>query len=354
MQVNVKALVDELEFIKRFIEKKTNIPILANALFEAHENILTLKGTNLEVAGITTVKGSGASDWSVAAPICKLVQFLNKLDEEEVTLSAKDDKLIVFYPGGKMQAAGMSREAFPEVPALLEQKWEISGLAQAIDRTIFAISKEESRFTLQGVLLEIDGTGHGRMVATDGHRLSLAPLWAKGEKFHAVIPKKALVEAARFENECTFAANEDYVSMDFGQRRIVSRKLSGNFPDYSRVLPAEFPSHVFLHVKDTLKALERVAVYADERSHCVRFTIDGDTLTLSAHSVESGEAEAVLPVGAGEKGEAVTFGFNSTYIADILYNVTTTFVAFAWKDHQSGVLIATGDGWQNVVMTMRT
>ena len=356
MQLSVKALQTELQWVKSFIEKKTTIPILSNVLFEVSGKRLTLTATDLELAGVTSVEGCGIGDWAVAVPVGKLIQYLGKVDEEEITLAATDNNwLTVTHGSSKTTIAGMSKESYPELPAAPDTQVTLRNLPLAIARTSFAISPEESRFTLNGALLEVDADGKARLIATDGHRLSFAPVQARGntERVRALIPKKALTEAARMDEDCALSVNDDHVFLSWRQRRIVTRKLKGNFPDYQRVMPEDFPSHVMIPVKSTRKTLDRVALYADERSRAVQFRIANGKLTIFASSVETGESEGTVAVQPGGGDNLLTIGLNADYVNDFLSRTDVQFAAYCWHDKKSGSQFMTGDGWRYVVMPMR-
>jgi len=364
MQVPTQILKKELEWAQRFIDKASTIPILKDILFEVDGPRLTLTATDLEIGGITEVlvartKAQKKEKWAVAVPVSKLIKYLAKVDEPEAELTTKDNWLTLTHGAAVSKTAGMGKDSFPELPKFPEAQATLGHLSAAIDRTIFAISTEESRFTLNGALLEID-EDEARLVATDGHRLSLCPLQAKGKaKLKVLIPSKGLREVGRFEDDCQFSVNEDYVFFTFGQRRIVARKLKGNFPDYERVLPKELPNHAFLPVKETLKVLDRVALYADERSHCVTFEVSGAdapggpfNLTIKASSVEEGSAEGTVTLNGGEVTGPLTIGLNAEYVQAFLRLADEQFAASAWKDNKSGSLFMVGE-WAYAVMPMR-
>jgi DNA polymerase-3 subunit beta len=395
MQIQTKALINELTWANRFIEKKTTIPILSNILFEAQGDRLTLTGTDLEIGGSTAVIGSGSGDWSVAVPVVKLIKYLGKVDEPEVALKVLDGKwLSVRHGGDGTKIAGMSKESYPELPSAPWVGATLGRLSLAVARTEFAISKEESRFTLNGALLEVrDGEAH--LMATDGHRLSRAPLTIKGDVAKAIwmdpvveaegaepipeekivrrvlLPKKTWLEAARLDGDCTLSTDEKHAYFNFGQRQIITRKLAGNFPDWQRVFPAEFGNHAIIPVKSTLKTLERVALYADERSRAVAFSVNGEDFNMSASCVEEGSASGTVAVRRGEGTEPFTIGLNADYIAEFLRKTEAQSVSFCWQSDEPDVegengtirkgskgnthaaAMVTADAWSYLVMPMR-
>ena len=376
MKISTKQLAAELQWACRFIDAKTTTPILANVLFEANGNHLTLTATDLEIGGVTHLDGIGKKKWAVAAPVKKLIQYLGKVDEEEVTLATTENhSLTVTHGTNSTKVSGMSRGSYPELPATpTDEPVTLRRLPIAIERTVFAISHEESRFTLHGALLEVDAEG-GRLVATDGHRLSLAPVVASADTpVRAILPTKALREAEKLDGDCAFRCDKDHAFLDYDTRRIIARKLAGNFPDYHRVVPKDLPNHVLLPVASTKKALERVALYADECSRAVRFTVNEGSLGLLASSVETGEATATVATRPGQIETVLPFeiGLNAEYVLDFLNITNTSLVAFCFhsdipdtvgedgevtkrgsKGGSNMVLFTTGDQWVYCVMPMR-
>jgi DNA polymerase III subunit beta len=352
MEVQTTELLAELQWTARFIEKKSTI---TNVMFVADGGRLTLTATDLEIGGITSIAGT-PDKWAITAPAQKLINYLCKIDEPTVNIFPNPGNLLTVEVGqDKIRVSGMSSENFPVLPTFPERLFSIRNLPQAAERTAFAISSEETRFSLTGALLEVIG-GVGKMVATDSHRLALAPLRitaAEDCKFRALIPKKPLLEGARLEEgDCGLSMDEEHIFMDFGQRRIVSRKLKGNFPDYPRVLRAEYPSHAIIPVKRFLKTLERVAIWADARSRAVRFTFVDGACRMFASSVEEGEAGGVVPVGIAEGSNPVEIGLNADYVIDVLSRTDAQSIGYAWQDEKSVSEFVSKDGWRTAIMSI--
>ena len=206
----------------------------------------------------------------------------------------------------RTRIAGMSRESFPELPQMPEPlaKIPLSMLAQMISRTVFAISAEESRFTLNGALLILRENGLV-MVATDGHRLALVENFSTFRDYRgayrALLPKKAMNEIQKLaaddaSKQIEFSGNENHLFFRIGKRLLLSRKLTGNFPDYERVLPKEH-AHMVLIQRDEFKAaIERVAQFADERSRAIRLQVLQGELKVHSSISETGESEETIPL----------------------------------------------------------
>jgi DNA polymerase-3 subunit beta len=233
-----------------------------------------------------------------------------------------------------------------------------------IAKTVFAISSEESRFTLNGALLVLRKGGIV-MVATDGHRLAMVE--SSGElpgitaAFRALLPRKAMLELQKLASDSDpaaivqFSGDENHLFFKLGDRLLLSRKLTGNFPDYERVLPKDQPNSVTLQREEFRAAIERVAQFSDERSRAIRVRVGDGEVKVHSSVSETGESEESIP--AEYNGTAVEIGFNAQYLIDFLRVVQTDQVSFWFKDpHSAGELRPGGDKADNyryVIMPMR-
>jgi DNA polymerase-3 subunit beta len=234
-----------------------------------------------------------------------------------------------------------------------------------ISRTSFAISLEESRFTLNGALLLLK-TDSTTMVATDGHRLAFveiaSPAAGTGKSFRALVPKKAMAEIVKLADESgadsklAFAGDENHLFFQFGQRLLITRKLTGNFPDYDKVLPKENVHTAKLNRDEIRAAIERVSQFADERSRAIRVQFTAGEVKIFSSSVETGESEESVP--SEYAGPDMEIGFNAQYLLDFLRATNQDQVAFELKDQKSAgelrpVSDGTEDHYRYVVMPMR-
>jgi len=360
-------LVRELSLSQGVVEKKTTIPILSNVLLEATDDRVWLTATDLEL-GIrcccpARVKKEGAG----TVPARKLLDFVRLLPEGDVNMKFMENHWASITCGrSRTRIAGMSRESFPELPAMPESIAEIptSTLSSMIARTSFAISMEESRFTLNGALLLIRPEGV-TMVATDGHRLAYVQGKAEeaaqvSRQFRALIPKKAMAELVKLADEADgkaiFAGDDNHLFFQVGERLLITRKLTGNFPDYERVLPKDHALVATLQKDEIRSAIERVAQFADERSRAIRVQFTNGEVKVFSSSVEMGESEE--SVTSEYQGPDLEIGFNAQYLLDFLRAIPQNQVAFELKDQKSaGEMRPAGEGvtdqYRYVVMPMR-
>jgi DNA polymerase-3 subunit beta len=360
-------LVRELSLSQGVVEKRTTIPILSNILVETNGDRIVLTATDLELgmrcSCVAKVKKAGAG----TIPARRLLDYARLLPDTDVQVKIQENQWASLVCGrSRTRIAGMSRESFPELPQMPAALAEIPAavLVSLIGKTIFAISTEESRFTLSGALMVLREGGL-TMVATDGHRLAMAETSAElpGIKgtYRALLPRKAMVEFLKLAGEAEsgamvrFSGDENHLFFEFGERLLISRKLTGNFPDYERVLPKEQPHTVTLNNEELRSALERVAQFSDERSHAIRFQVGKGELKIHSSVSETGESEEVIPVPYD--GPAVEIGFNAQYLIDFLRAVSAAEVVFLFKDaYSAGELRPSGDTDQTyryVIMPMR-
>jgi DNA polymerase III subunit beta len=236
-------------------------------------------------------------------------------------------------------------------------------LASMIARTSFAISMEESRFTLNGALLLLKPDSM-TMVATDGHRLAYVDSAVDSgmvtKPFRALMPKKAMGEIVKLADDgdakAVFAGDDNHLFFQIGERLLLTRKLTGNFPDYERVLPKDNSLTATLNKDEVRSAIERVAQFADERSKAIRVKFVPGEVQIFSSSVETGESEETVP--GQYEGPELDIGFNAQYLLDFLRAIAQSEVAFELKDAKSaGELRPAGselkDQYRYVVMPMR-
>ncbi len=342
--VSKSDLVRELGLTQGVVEKKTTIPILSNILVETDGDRVWLTATDLELGIKCSCPARIKKEGAGTIPAKRLLDYVRLLPDAELSVKLGENQWASFVCGrSRTRIAGMSRESFPELPQMPETLAEIplSVLSQMISNTIFAISAEESRFTLNGALLLLSETGL-IMVATDGHRLAMVErrveLPGLTAPFRALLPKKAMAEIQKLSSDdpsrkAEFSGNDNHLFFKIDKRLLLSRKLTGNFPDYERVLPKEHPNVIVLQKDDLRSAIERVAQFADERSKAIRLQILNGEVKVHSSISETGESEETIPVEY--TGPDVEIGFNAQYLIDFLRSVDQSEIAFHFKDANS-------------------
>jgi DNA polymerase-3 subunit beta len=361
-------LVRELSLSQGVVEKKTTIPILSNVLLEATGEQLVLTATDLELGIRCSCPAQIKKEGSGTLPAKKLLDYVRLLPDAAVSMKFLDNHWVSLTCNrSRTRMAGMSRESFPALPSMPELISEIPVkiLTSMISRTGFAITVEESRFTLNGALLLIRPNGFV-MVATDGHRLSYAEepfeLSSLAKVYRALVPKKAMAEIMKLAQETDseamvqFSADDNHLFFQFGQRLLITRRLTGNFPDFERVLPKEHSHEVTVNREELRGSIERVAQFADERSRAIRVQFVENELKLFSSSADTGESEEAIPITY--EGPDTSVCFNAQYLLDFLRVVSEESVVVEFKDSKNAGEFHPGGesrklGYRYVVMPMR-
>ena len=339
MEITVtrQDLVKELTATQSVVERKTTIPILSNFLIEAEDDRLSITATDLDQAMRTSAAAKVKKPGACTIPARKLYDYIKLLDNHWVQIrSGRSNTKMV----------GMARANYPQVPdfpTVAATSISAVALKTLINRTIFAISNEESRYTLNGALLVIKAESLA-MVATDGHRLSYVEKpneileGISGEK-RVLIPRKALQELQQLlsnsdAEKVEFADDEHTLFFRVGHRTLSTRKLSGQFPNFEAVMPRDNTKFAVVRSSELAAAIQRVAQFADERSGAIRMRLESNELKVSSSSTESGESEDTIDTPYAS--DPIAVGFNSTYILDFLKALNNEGeVRLEFKDSQS-------------------
>jgi DNA polymerase-3 subunit beta len=372
MEITVSRaeLLRELTATQSVVERKTTIPILSNFLIEAADDRLTITATDLDQSIKTSCAAKVKKPGACTIPARKLYDYIKLLADGDISIKLMENHWVQIRSGrSNTKMVGMARANFPQVPAFPEAgltKIPSASLKNMIGKTIFAISNEESRYTLNGALMILKAESLA-MVATDGHRLAHVEKSGEtlgnisGEK-RTLIPRKALSELQ------SLLSNSDVEHVDFadddhtlffrvGHRTLTSRKLTGQFPNYEAVLPRDNNKFVVVRSEDLMGSIQRVAQFADERSGAVKMRLEQNELKISSSSTDSGESEDTIETPYNF--DAIVVGFNSAYLIDFLRAVGSAGeVRLEFKDAQSAGQVRPEDAddeyrYRYIIMPMR-
>jgi DNA polymerase III subunit beta len=345
--VNKQDLLRELTATQGVVERKTTIPILSNFLFEAAGDRLSITATDLDLSLRTSCSVKVKKDGSCTVPARKLYDYVRLLGDGDVGIKLLDNHWVQLRSGrSNTKMVGMARANFPALPPFPAEsaiKLPAQVLRNLIGKTIFSISSEESRYTLNGALLVLKPESI-TMVATDGHRLAhiehVNPnlqLPVSGE-MKILVPKKAMSELSLLlgspdGDTIEFAKDESTLFFRIGNRLLTSRQLTGQFPNYEAVLPRDNNKSVTVHCDELTAAIQRVAQFADERSNAIRMRLEENELKVSSSNTEIGESEDSIETSY--TGDPMVIGFNSQYLLEFLKVVGSGDIRFEFKDAQT-------------------
>lgn len=366
--VTQTELLRELTATQGVVERKTTIPILSNFLFEAAGDRLTITATDLDLSLRTSCAATIKKEGSCTIPARKLYDYVKLLPEGSVTIKQMENHWVQIRAGrSNTKMVGMARANFPALPTFpagSATRLPVAILRNLIAKTIFAISNEESRYTLNGALMVIKAESIA-MVATDGHRL--AHIEAKSDfpgvngEMKTLIPRKAMNELRTLLDQTDqdfieFAKDDSTLFFRIGGRLLTSRQLTGQFPNYEAVLPRDNNKAIVVGCADLMGAIQRVAQFADERSGAIRLKLDKDEMRISSSSTDAGESEDTIETSY--KSDPLIVGFNSQYLLDFLKATNSGEVRLEFKDPQSAGQMRPEGGaddfkYRYIIMPMR-
>ena len=353
--IKQNALKEELGFVQGIVEKKSTIPVLSNILIESvGENSLRIIGTDLDV----TIRCEALAEIKQPGSMCiqarKLFDIVRLLPDADVHFTKEENEWVkVSCQKSNFRLAGVSKENFPEVPQFKSAPMKLSAKVfnYFIQHTNFAITQEQSRFTLSGAKF-IVGDGSVKMVTTDGHRL--AYIERKEEisgEMDSLIPKKALTELVKISKdangEVSFGEDPNHIYFEVNGRLLITRKLSGTFPNYEMVIPKGNDKKAIFDAEEMKRAIARVALMADERTRSVKLHIKQGEIQISSQAAEEGEADEVI--SAEYEGEEVQVGFNSQYLQDFLNVVGSGSEAEISEQETDGDKVKVKEGGKNKI-----
>jgi len=361
VQVDREAFLRGLQLVHNIVEPRQTMPILANVLVEADAEVLRLTATDLEVGVRVSVPARVTAPGAVTISARKLLEIVKELPAAPLAIKVQENAWVGLRCGGaSYKLVGLAPEDFPAVAAPAAAGWitvDAKLLRDMLAQTIFAVSHDESRYALNGVLLAVNDQ-EIRLVATDGHRLALAVrrIAQGGGSVSGIVPRKAVQEIARIVGsgeDVEVAIGENQFMLRMPNVLLMARLIEGTFPNYEQVVPRAHPHKVLLSRGALTAALRRVSVLSEERTRPVKFILSPGTLKLTAYSPDFGEAEEQMEVQYS--GEEITIGFNSRYVLDALSAQEGEQIVIEVKDGLSpGVVKSFEDeGSLCVIMPMR-
>jgi DNA polymerase-3 subunit beta len=347
------AFLKGLQMVQNIVEPRQTLPILANVLLEAEGESVRMTATDLEVGARVSVPAKVGGKGAITVSARKLAEIVKELAAAAVALKVTENVTVSLRCGGATyRLVGLAPDDFPPVVPASPQSWvtlEAKILREMLTQTSFAVSHDETRYALNGVLFVFQGKDV-RMVATDGHRLALSTrsLGQAIPSATGIVPRKAVTEIMRVlgaSEEVQIAITENQFVLQMPNFVMTARLIEGQFPNYDAVIPRTQP--------ERLAALRRVAVMAEERNKPVKLALSPGSLKVTASSQELGEAEEILEVEYA--GEEMVIGFNSRYLLEAMAALDKDQVMFEIKDAQSpGVIKSVEDeGYCCVIMPMR-
>lgn len=349
-EIQQEVLQKSLDLVSGIVPAKTTLPILRCILVEAGKSGLRFSVTNLDVSLVTTTTEAKIAESGKAAVTAdKLTSFVRSLAPGQVEFAVAEGKLKIRSGKASFEIPCNNPEEYPSLPVLDDHDaLRVAGevLTGMIAETNYAVSRDESRPALMGILWEIAGDGL-TMVATDAHRLARSRRKLDWDQPHArqlIVDTGGLRQLARVvaqngeDGEVEIFLGDSQLSFRAGATVLHTRLLEGPFPDYNAVIPQGNDKLATIDREALAQAIRRVSITADRITNQIRLGLEKGRLELSARGSDGSRAEDEIAVGYD--GAAMEIGFNFVYLLDILKNMRTGTVQLSLRDAHSAALIA--------------
>ena len=363
MKIKVKQDVfcKVLQKVSNIIGSRTTLPVLANVWLSAEEGKLTLATTDLEIRFVTSVPAEVEEAGSTTLPAKKLLGLVSRFQGDISIESNENFHANIRCGSADIMLLGLNPDDFPAAAAfdvLRSVKLKQSELADIIERISYAVSIEDSRKVLQGILLSIH-EGKITAVATDGKRLALVEKMLdgvpEGSDGDIIITLKAAQELKRVmekEGDVILEIGEKQIIFRVGETVITSKLIEGNYPNFRQVIPASFKTTVNIQCAQFIYALELLSVtLADSTSPLVKLTFKNNQLLFEANS-NIGEGSESIPVDY--EGDEMSASFNPHYLLDPFKHLPNDQMQLKINDVISPIALETSDGFLYVIMPMRS
>jgi DNA polymerase-3 subunit beta len=369
-----KEFIRGLGLMQGVAGRKTTLPILSHILLECDKNALSLTGTDLETGIREEIMVKTYQKGSASVSAKKLYEIVRELPEETIHIQKKDNQWITLQCGKSVfNLAGLDPEEFPSFPSYQEENFSNVStrlFREMIEKTSFAASNEESRYHLNGILLaqiKQGGKETLRMVATDGHRLSLFD--RENQKIRGIeekgiiIPKKGVLEVKKIigdrdgEEEMGIYFNATHGFFKTGKSLTAIRLIDGEFPEYEQVIPKGNDQKIVMIKERMVSSLKRVSTMASERMEGVKFYFKKNSVEMSSTHQDFGDAQEEVEVAY--EGPPLQVGFNARYLIEAFNVIDSEEVLMELKDEGSpGIIkpLSSTAGFSNqicIIMPMR-
>lgn len=351
IEIQQEDLQKALALIANVVPAKTTLPILTCILVEAEGNELKLSATNLDISIVTTSdKAKVQKAGRAAVPAAKFFTFIRSLSPGTVTIEEKKGKIWVTSGKASLEEPSMNVDEFPALPTInagKELDLDAAGFSDMVRATSYAVSRDETRPALMGVLWELKGDDL-TLVATDAHRLARCndkvDFESPGDRDMIVDTQGLLhfVRLAEGVEKAQVTIGDNQLSFRIGPTILHTRLLEGPFPDYRAVIPTNNELKLTVDREIFLQAIRRVSITADRITSQIRLNIAANVMELSATGTDGSHAEDQIEISYD--GDQVEIGFNYSYLQDILKNISADSVQVSIRDPQSAALFEpTGD-----------
>lgn len=354
-------LLTALLSVQNAVTHQATLPILSNVRIETTQGQVHFTATNLDISLCTSAEALVEIPGSTTLPVKRLSSIVKELTGAQVHLETDSKNITSLRCGSTFfKIHGLPPDEFPKIPTV-PQTHQITlkqaDLRNALRRTIFAISTDETRYVLNGLYFALEKQTLN-LVATDGRRLANVQIELEKElpePLQIIIPTKAIAEVKNMltekgEIQITIGGNQVLFQSETTQ--LTSKLVEGNYPNYKQVIPGDNRHRITFERTALLEAITRVSLLSPEKNNNIKLIFTKNNLELAANTPDVGQATESLPVAY--KGQNLTIAFNPTYLADPLKALTEDEVHLDLIDENSPGVYRTGTSFLHVLMPVRT
>jgi len=355
--VGKEVLLNAIQKVQNVIGPKTTLPILSNILIEAQQNNLRLTATDLDIGISCVIPVDTQELGSITIPAKRFSDIIKELPSDEVSINTKKNNAVIIETEKcQFKIMGLAPEEFPKLPEFKDKeaiKLDQLVLKEMINLTAFAVSFDESRYILNGILFKIEKTNL-ILVATDGKRLAVAEKKLKQNtdpEISTIVPIKPIHAPGRNlkEGELSLVLGANQVLFDLGGVIVVSRLIEGEFPDYKQVIPAACENTIGIKREQFLLAVKRAALLSTPDYQALKLEAFKNKLLVSKSTPDIGESREELSVDY--QGKEIAIGFNPVYLIDVLKNLQEENIKFEITDSEKPGAIRL-NGYVYIVLPM--
>src|SRR5438874_9881741 len=355
-----EKLLEGLQQVQNVVSTRTTLPILSNVLLQAKEGAVHLTTTDLDVGVRGSFEANVDKTGATTLPARRLFTIIRELPSSEISVEV-DGKNAASIRSGQsfFKILGLPEEEFPPLPKFENAKvvtMRQKDLHDGLRKTAYAISTDETRYVLNGVLFSFK-ENKLTLVATDGRRLAMAEIELEFPRSHEAdlnIPTKAVTELQRLlaeDGEIKVSMGSGQIAFDLNKTLLVSKLIEGNYPNYKQVIPSEAKERVTLERETFLNSLRRVSLLASDKSNSIKLNFSKNNIDITANTPEVGEAKESLPVQY--KGREFSIAFNPEFLMAPLRSLTEDEVYLDLIDEMSPGVLKIQTPFLYVLMPMR-
>ncbi|MCM8795601.1 MAG: DNA polymerase III subunit beta [Candidatus Omnitrophica bacterium] len=359
IKINKDVLIEGIQKVQGVITSKTTLPILSNVLIETQQDNLRLISTDLDLGITCVIPAEIQEPGAITVPAKRFSEIIKELPQDNITINTKKNNLVIIDTEVcQFKITGLPKEEFPKLPEFKDKqiiKLEQRELKEMIALTSFAVSFDETRYILNGILFQIN-QDKLTLVGTDGKRLALIERLlpeSTQRDIRIIVPIKTIQELNRNlkeEGSLSLVLSGNQVMFELDGVVIVSRLIEGEFPDYKQVIPPPVENKLRLKREDFLWACRRAALLSTPDYQAVKLELFKNKLVLSKSTPDIGESREELRVEYS--GKEMVIGFNPTYLIDVLKNLTDETIEFELNESEKPGIIRR-PGYIYIVLPMR-